>query len=87
MAGIARVTTSSGVHEAMVVTPKGEPDNFLSQDELTAKFDGLTAPYLSKARRDALVDALVNIDQRSSISEVLRLTRPDVAALKMAGED
>lgn len=87
MAGIARVTTSSGVHEAMVVIPKGEPDNFLSQDELTAKFDGLTAPYLSKARRDALVDALVNIDQRSSISEVLRLTRPDVAALKMAGED
>jgi 2-methylcitrate dehydratase PrpD len=87
MAGIARVTTSSGVYEAMVVVPKGEPDNFLTEDELIAKFDGLTAPYLSKSRRDALLDALLNLEKRASIGEVLSLTCPDLKALQMAGED
>ena len=87
MAGIARVTTSSGVYEAMVVVPKGEPDNFVTEDELIAKFDGLTAPYLSKSRRDALLDALLNLEKRASIGEVLSLTCPDLKALQMAGED
>jgi 2-methylcitrate dehydratase PrpD len=71
----------------MVVVPKGEPDNFLTEDELIAKFDGLTAPYLSKSRRDALLDALLNLEKRASIGEVLSLTCPDLKALQMAGED
>mgnify|MGYP007000350572 len=51
------------------------------------KFDGLTAPYLSKSRRDALLDALLNLEKRASIGEVLSLTCPDLKALQMAGED
>ena len=87
MAGVARVTVGGERLETMVVVPKGEPDNFLTEAELTGKFEGLTAPYLSAARRTRLADALLDLDAQPSIPAVLELTRPDVADLKLAGED
>ena len=87
MAGIARVTVGGERLETMVVVPKGEPDNFLTEAELNGKFEGLTAPYLSAARRTRLADALLDLDEQASIPAVLELTRPDVADLKLAGED
>ena len=77
MSAAARVRTTRGIFEKFVAVPKGEPENFVSLGELTAKFDSLVSPYLSKRRRDDLANALLNLEQAMDISAVLRLTQPD----------
>ena len=53
--------------------------------QVRAKFEG---PYPSPERTDALVNALLTLDEASDIGELLRLTRPDRAApLKAAAGD
>ncbi|HEY5701751.1 MAG TPA: MmgE/PrpD family protein [Gammaproteobacteria bacterium] len=86
MSGLATVKLSSGeTLEKMIVVPKGEPDNFLTADELRAKFDGLTAPYLSDARRDALAKTLLSFDKVDDVHAVLQSSLPESgAALKVA---
>ena len=77
MSASVRIRTTRGEHETYVRIPKGEPANFLSPQELRAKFDGLTAPYLSSRRRDALARALLALDDAQDIGAVLKLTRPE----------
>ena len=77
MSGLARITTKrGGAYERYVKTPRGEPENFLTREELKAKFDGLAAPYMGANRRDALAEALLAIDRTGDVAEVLRMTRP-----------
>lgn len=75
MSASVKITTAGGVRETYVKVPKGEPANFLSAAELRAKFDGLTAPYLSATRRDALASALLALEEAKDIGALLRLTR------------
>ena len=86
MSGLAKVKMRSGkTLEKFVAVPKGEPDNFLTAEELRAKFDGLTGPYLSEQRRDKLASALLNFDQEKDVHAVLALTAPESSAsLKVA---
>lgn len=79
MSASLRIRTGRAAFDTYVRTPKGEPANFLSAAELRAKFDGLTAPYLSARRRDELSNALLALEQARDIGSVLRLTRPDQA--------
>ena len=68
--------------------PKGEPENFLTREELKAKFDGLAAPYLGANRRDALAEALLAIDEANDVAEILRMTRPvEPESATAAGDD
>jgi len=76
LSAVVRVKTKRGDYEAFVAVPKGEPDNFLSAEELRAKFDGLVGPYLPPTRMDELASRLLAIDKEDDINEVLRLTRP-----------
>ena len=90
MAGLARVTTGRGTYERYVRIPKGEPENFLTREELKAKFDGLAAPWMGANRRDALAAALLAIDEAEDVAEILRMTRPvepAEAAAGAAGDD
>ncbi|HSS65005.1 MAG TPA: MmgE/PrpD family protein [Gammaproteobacteria bacterium] len=91
MSGLATVKLRSGeTLEKMVVIPKGEPDNFLTAEELREKFDGLTGPYLSAERRDKLASALLKFDEVHDVHAVLALTAPEsTAGLKVAsgGQD
>lgn len=50
---MSATTRQLSEYETYVRVPKGEPANFLTQAELRAKLDGLTAPYLPAARRAA----------------------------------
>ena len=83
LAAAVRVTTSAGTFEEFVAVPKGEPDNFLTEDELRTKFDGLVAPYLEPAARTAFADGLLALEQAEDVSAVLRLSarRPAVRAV------
>lgn len=86
MSGVARIHTGKGRFEKLVVVPRGEPGNFLSAQELRAKFDGLVSPYLSPERRDALADALLALEAVADVSSVLELSRPDLAVpIRAAG--
>jgi 2-methylcitrate dehydratase PrpD len=80
MSGSVKIRTARGTFETYVRAPKGEPANFLTAAELRAKFDGLTAPYLSARRRDELAGALAALEQARDIGAVLRLTRPEKAS-------
>ena len=90
LSGVARVRTKRGEFEAFVAIPKGEPDNFLTVDELRAKFDNLAGPYLSAERIDELATRLLAIQKETDINEVLCLSRPvsaeAPAELAAAGE-
>ena len=86
LSGTAKVRTGKGEFEGFVAVPKGEPDNFLTIDELRAKFGGLVGPYLPDERIDELSTRLLSIHKESDINEVLRLTRPVPAELVAAGE-
>ena len=63
LAAAVKVTTPAGAVEDFVAVPKGEPDNFLTEDELRTKFDGLVAPYLEPADRAAFADGLLALEK------------------------
>ncbi len=69
----------------MVVVPKGEPDNFLSEAELRAKFHGLADAVLGAERAARLADAILALGAAPDFSAVLRHAAPLMAA-RLAGE-
>ena len=76
MSGVVEVVTTSGTFEDMVVTPRGEPANFLSGAEMRAKFDALVGPYLDDTSCGTLVDALLSVEDAKNIQGILAMTRP-----------
>ncbi len=85
LAGGARITTARGVFEEFVAAPLGEPENFVSLEQLRAKFDGLAGPYLPPGRVDELATALLAIDDADDVGAVLRLSRPAGPVAALAG--
>lgn len=75
MSGAARIRTSKGEFEAFVTVPRGEPENFLADDEFRAKFNGLCVPYLGEDKAQRLADSLLALEQANSISAVMALSQ------------
>jgi 2-methylcitrate dehydratase PrpD len=75
MSGAVRIKTASGSCETFVTVPKGEPSNFLSDDEFRAKFDGLCEPYLGPEKAQRLADSLLALEQANSIQAVMALSQ------------
>jgi len=86
MSAAVRIDTPRGEFETYVRVPRGEPANFLTPEELRAKFDGLVGPYLHRERADQLARNLVELERARDIGAILRLARPDVrpAELRVA---
>ena len=83
MSGVARVDIQGDSFEQMVVNPKGEPNNFLSDAEMRGKFDTLAAPYLDPESLNQLAKGILELDGQTTIHRLLDLTRPQsTAALK-----
>ena len=83
MSGVARVDIQGDSFEQMVVDPKGEPNNFLSDAEMRGKFDTLVAPYLDPESLNQLAKGILELDGQTNIHRLLDLTRPQSnAALK-----
>ncbi|MBY0338528.1 MAG: MmgE/PrpD family protein [Acetobacteraceae bacterium] len=68
-----------------VVIPKGEPENFLSEGELRAKFHGLADAVLGAERAAQLADAIVTLAGAADVHGMMRLGAPLMAA-RLAGE-
>ncbi len=73
------------IFEQKVVVPKGEPSNFLTENELKAKFRGLTEAILGEERAAKLADAVLTMDRSNDISGLARLAVA-TASVRMAGE-
>jgi 2-methylcitrate dehydratase PrpD len=81
LSGIVRIRTKYGNFEEFVRIPKGEPENFVSDLELRAKFDGLTTVTLSDARRNALSTALLSLEKVTDVGALMALTRSNRTAV------
>ncbi len=67
MSGKVTIQAGGQSFARTVVVPKGEPANFLSEDELRAKFAGLTDAVLGGPRAAALADAVLAVDRMASV--------------------
>jgi 2-methylcitrate dehydratase len=57
--------------------PKGDPRNPLTDDEIVEKFDALAAPVLSDPMAERVKDAIWQIEDLDSITELMDLLRSD----------
>jgi 2-methylcitrate dehydratase PrpD len=80
MSGRLTIEARGQRFEQKVVVPKGEPGNFLSENELRAKFAGLTDAVLGSDRAAALASAVLAIDTASEVSSLTRMSAPMIAA-------
>jgi 2-methylcitrate dehydratase PrpD len=85
MSGKLTIEARGQRFEQMVVVPKGEPGNFLSEAELRAKFAGLTDTVLGTDRAAVLASAVLAIDTTADVSSIMRLAAPLLPA-RLAGE-
>jgi 2-methylcitrate dehydratase PrpD len=85
MSGKLTIEAKGQRFEQKVVVPKGEPSNFLTEQELRAKFAGLTDAVLGTERAAALAGAVLAIDATADVASLTRLAAPLVAA-RLAGE-
>ena len=85
MSGKLTIEARGQIFEQKVVVPKGEPSNFLTENELRAKFAGLTEAVLGTERSAKLADAVLGIDKSNDISGLARLAAA-ATPVRMAGE-
>ena len=85
MSGKLTIEARGQRFEQKIVTPKGEPGNFLSEAELRAKFASLSDAVLGTDRAAALARAVLAIDITADVSSLMRLASPLMAA-RLAGE-
>ena len=85
MSGKLTIEARGQIFEQKVVVPKGEPSNFLTENELKAKFRGLTDAVLGADRAARLADSVLGIDTTNDISGLARLATP-LNEARMAGE-
>jgi 2-methylcitrate dehydratase PrpD len=72
--GAIKITLADGrVLERVVEVPKGEPENFVSADDIRTKFFDLVHPYLGE-RTAALFETILNLEN-ADVSAMLLATR------------
>jgi 2-methylcitrate dehydratase PrpD len=85
MSGKLTVRARGQVFTKMVVVPKGEPANFLTEAELRAKFHGLADAVLGTAQATQLADAVVGLAGSADVNALIRFGVPRMET-RLAGE-
>lgn len=67
------VQAGGDTFESMVIVPKGEPDNFVSPDEVRHKFMALVSPYVAEANARTLFESLLNFKEVVDVGDTLAL--------------
>ena len=81
MSGKVTIESRGKTYVKTVIVPKGEPSNFMSADELTAKFASLADPVLGPRGAKDLADNILRFDR---LPDVSLLAAPPVV---LSGED
>ncbi len=76
MSGRVTVRARGQSFTKTVIIPKGEPDNFLTESELRAKFAGLVDSVLGPTRSAALAAAALAIDTSDDVGTLARMSAP-----------
>jgi 2-methylcitrate dehydratase len=76
---VSITTTDGNEYRKQLDFPKGDPRNPLTDEEIEQKFDALARPVLSDDARDRLKDAVWNLQNLESLSDLLELCKADVA--------
>jgi 2-methylcitrate dehydratase PrpD len=85
MAGKLTVKARGQEFTRLIKVAKGEPENFLTEAELRAKFHGLADAVLGRERATQLADAVIGLDAAPDVNGLMRLGAPIMAA-RLAGE-
>ncbi|MGI9569364.1 MAG: MmgE/PrpD family protein, partial [Desulfobulbia bacterium] len=75
LSGVALVRTKHGNYEKFVAVPKGEPDNFLSDQEFQTKFDGLCEPYLGEENTRRLADLILALENSNNVQSIIAMSQ------------
>ncbi len=75
--GVTITTTDGRKFTNDLDYPKGHPNNPLSAAEIETKFDALSGAVLSPGRRQAIKDAVWNLDQLESVRQLTELLGAD----------
>jgi 2-methylcitrate dehydratase PrpD len=66
LSGSLKITMRDGqTHESFQRIPKGDPENFVTNEELRAKFTSLVAPCLGEAGEAALFEIATHLESRT----------------------
>ena len=85
MSGSVKITMDDGAaHEAFVAVPKGEPDNFMTDEEMRGKFSSLVGPYLPEEAEEALHETIMSLET-SPVADLFRWAAPR-RAMAQAGD-
>ena len=76
MSGKVTIQARGQTFTKTVIVPKGEPDNFLTEAELRAKFAGLVDRVLGPTRSAALASACLALDTTADVGTLARLSTP-----------
>ena len=74
MSANVKIKVSGKVYEKFIKIPKGDPENFMTDQEFEDKFDGLTNPYVSQGKLDELKKFMLRIDNANSIESLFELS-------------
>jgi 2-methylcitrate dehydratase PrpD len=85
MSGKLTIRAHGQVFTKMVVVPKGEPANFLTEAELRGKFHGLADAVLGTAQATQLADAVIGLGGAADVNALTRLGVPPMET-RLAGE-
>ena len=78
MSAKIKVVVKGEKYEKFIKIPKGEPENFMEDEEFISKFKGLTEPYLSKKSVDQLTDLMLKIDQANNVNSIFEYSQIDI---------
>ncbi|MBV8456280.1 MAG: MmgE/PrpD family protein, partial [Acetobacteraceae bacterium] len=85
MAAKLTIQTRGATRTKLVTTPKGEPGNFLTEQELRAKFHSLTDLILGADRADLLANTVLTLHEASDLSTLHRYAAPVTPKIRLAG--
>jgi 2-methylcitrate dehydratase PrpD len=85
MSGKLTIEARGQIFVQKVVVPKGEPSNFLTENELRAKFHGLADAVLGEERAMKLASTVLGIDTSNDVAALARHSAP-LAPARLAGE-
>ena len=74
MSANVKIKVNGKNHERFIKIPKGDPENFMTQDEFIEKFDGLVEPYLTPKKSDELKSFMLKLDNANSIGSLFELS-------------
>jgi 2-methylcitrate dehydratase PrpD len=80
MAGKLTVRMHDRSFERKVIVPKGEPENFLTEDELRAKFSGLANAAIGEAQAADLAETVLRLDRLDDAGAVIHASIPQTLA-------